>query len=349
MEGNGPALTATSVLRAITSIFTIAVSIITGMYIIRQKGYKRMLYLMYLCLIFSIALSGVAHLIQSFVINYIIWSEVNSTTNHFTIDLCAISRSFLNYASSFNILVITAIAIWLVKTSFIKTTQNEIDRKWRKIKKWIRYAIIGLIFFFPILLSISPLLGTQEILQGEYCELREIDNATTEEQKKANTFYMVGLRLWYGGVFAVLCVDTVLLLYCIIKFCWRLKVSHVMLKNQHIEILKDSLSLTVFVLIIYSLYCIELITALFLVILYNYSYILWGLQAVVIIARSIAILVMFFNPRMRFKMKLMPYVRHSAPLLNERPNIEQESKTPTHDYYSSEMIDSQFFEHNIVN
>ena len=329
MEDNSPALTVTSVLRAITSIFTIAVSIITGTYIIRQKGYKRMLYLMFLCLIFSIALSGVAHLIQSVVVNYTIWSEVNSTSNDFSIALCIISRSFLNYTSSFDIILITAIVLWLVKTLF--TTTNEIDKKWITIKKHMRYILLGIIGIFPIAFSIFPIIaGAQKIYQGEYCELR-IKNSTT---KNAHGVLFI---LWYGVVFVMLVIDTILLLYCIIKFCWRLKISHNTMKSQYKEILKDSLSLALFVLIIYCLYCIEILTGFFLVIL-GYSDIFWGIQAMLVLVRGIAILVMFFNPRMRYKLKLMPYVTRSAPLLVKNNDIEDEIQTPVSSY--SEITNS---------
>ena len=309
---------ALSIFKGLAGFFAVLASLVTAIYVIYKKGYKGFLYQLFLCLILSTALSGLAFLLQSFIVNYVVWIS-NSTTDgndELSIALCSISRIPLYYTNWFNVLVITVITVWLLKASL---NSNKIRNKPKHSSKTVRIIGFSIIILVPLLSIISPIIQwIYNLNQNQYCIPMTIDNATTHSQKVMNSIFFLGFGLWYGMTFLILGTDTVLLLYCVIKFCWKLKMSHFILLDQHKAILKDSLRLSAFVFILYSLYCFELICTLcFDIWIANYAYMVWGIQGFIIIARSIAILVMFFNSRMRLKMKLMPYVKHSVPLLNE--------------------------------
>ena len=307
-----------SIIKAIAALFSLLASCAGLFFLLYHRAYKRLLHKLFLSLLFSSILTSLAFLFESISVDIIVLVNENSTREGGSVDdgltavMCTVSGAFIHYSSWLDILMITVTVIWLVKITlrsgqFRSALKKSLHKKKTKQRYWECFTF-SVLFVIPILPIIPPLLAKEyKADQGPWCRIQIIHNHTmnNDEAKLDTNALITGLMVWYIPVFLLLLLDTILLIYSTIRLFYRLKKSHAMLKQRFADVLQDEISLGIFLLVIYIVYCIDIITALHYIITTQREYPLWIIQAASISIRGIAVLFMFFNPRMWKKIRGM--------------------------------------------
>ena len=313
-------------IKGVAALFSSIASILTAVFLCYHRVYTRVLYRLFLCLLFTTSLSSIALIFQSISVNILLLSDNNETweESDLTDTLCTISSASLNYTSWLDVFVITTIVMWLVRTTVKSTTFNKAVEQSLKMTNqskqkcwefWCFFSIITL----PLVTIVPPILAAKiGSIKGLWCQVGTltVTNRTYELNEGMDTLNIIRLILWYVPTFVLLVLDTILLIYCTSKLCWRLKTSFSFLREQHKEVLKDGIAVTTFIMIIYVIYFVQLMSALYFIVAAESQIVLWGIEAVAIGIRGVAIVVMFFNSHTRKKIQQLEFGKVNTQLFS---------------------------------
>ena len=340
-------------IKGVAALFSLIASIVTAVFLCYHRVYMRVLYRLFLCLLFTTILSSIALIFQTISVNILLLSDNNETweESDLTDVLCTISSAFLNYTSWLDVFIITTIVMWLVRTTVKPTTFNKAVENSLKMTNQTKWKCCEFCCFFsittiPLITIVPPVLAAKiGSIKGLWCQVGTlmVTNRTYEVNEGMDTLNIIRLLFWYVPTFVLLVLDTVLLIYCTSKLCWRLKTSFSFLRGQHKEVLKDGIALTLFIMIIYIVYFIQLMSALYFIVATESQIVFWGIEAIAIGIRGIAIIIMFFNSHRRSKIQQVEFGKvntepfspgHTNPAL-----CDNEDYTPAHMINSSYSFD----------
>ena len=340
-------------IKGVAALFSLIASIVTAVFLCYHRVYMRVLYRLFLCLLFTTILSSTALIFQSISVNILLLADNNETweESDLTDVLCTISNAFLNYTSWLDVLVITIIVMWLVRTTVKSTTFNKAVEKSLKMTNQSKQKCCEFCCFFsittiPLITIIPPVLAAKiGSIKGLWCQVGTVTKRTYEANEGMDTINIIRLLFWYVPTFILLVLDTVLLVYCTTKLCWRLKTSFSFLRGQHKDVLKDGIALTTFIMVIYIIYFIQLMSALYFIVADESQIVFWGIEVIAIGIRGVAIIVMFFNSHTRSNIQQFEFGKvntepfspgHTNPAL-----CDDEENTPVHLMNSSYSFDKK--------
>ncbi len=291
-------------LKGIGSGFSIIICLVALVYLLYSKFYRQLLQRLFVALLVTSTLFSFSILFETLAVNT---TALTQGTNNSDIRrqqlLCTVSGVLFHYSTWVDILVISVIAIWLTRiTAKTKRFSTVIDKE--EYKKRIRqkyWEALGFttIFLFPVLPVLLPLgVVKYEVNDGKWCRIQIEIYDSNDTMHLDNGALSISLILWYIPVFVIMIFVTVILTIANIKLCKKLRKSTRVLKGSHSDVLKDGIALSVFLMIIYSTYGINIFTALFYLIYDKPDIPLGIIEALATVVRGVAILCMFFNKRM---------------------------------------------------
>jgi hypothetical protein len=321
--------------KAITSVFAIISSVSIIAFLCKYRGYKRLLFQCILSLLVSTIICGVAYFSQTIIVLTSLVnddeypSDDDNASNAIDVILffCNTTFSFIQYSYWVDVIIITAIVAWLVKITLKMKSALITNKKCR----CFRYTFFVAAFLIPMINFSGPiyLAATNEKHETYFCLPQKND---TVPQYPSNLYALIGI--WVGLTLLFLLADTIMLGLCVGIFIRRFIKGNVALKEQNRAVLIDGAILTLFSLIIFGLYTVQILSTIYYVLSKSQGRYSWFVESTVILIRGITIIIMFCNKRMREKIKLLPYAKQAqANKLNKDEedyyyDSESEIRTP---------------------
>ena len=320
---------AVTVIKGLGSGFSLTVCLGVLVYLVYYKVYYKLLHRLFILLLVSSSLFSFSILFESVAVNIVILATHDRLKENIETVLCTLSGSLFHYSTWVDILVITIIAIWLWRiTSRTKRFSSSLDKQ--EYKKRIRqkyWEALGytIIFLLPVI-PIVPLLATKEyeVNEGTWCRLAIEPNETGETngqggQSDINPKSLItGLVVWYIPVVVIMVLVTIILAIVNVKLIRKLRASSKILRGSHSDVLKDGIYLSIFLMIIYTMYIVNIFTALYYTLKMENVVPLWITEAVVTSIRGVVILCMFCSRRMwkKFSNNRISIRRNTRQMLN---------------------------------
>ena len=291
-------------LKAVGSSFSLIVCLVALVYLLYFRIYRQLLHRLFVALLVSSILFSFSILFEALAVNTTVLIEGNSSFNADRQQvLCTISGALFHYSTWVDILVITVISIWLArittKTKRFSTILDKEQYKRRIRQKYWEALGFIILFAFPVLTVIPPLAaGKYELNEGTWCRIQLEMNTSDDAIELDKGTLIIGLVVWYVPVFIIMVFVTGILTIANLKLCNRLRNSSQILRVSHSDVLKDGISLSIFLMVIYAVYGINIFTAFYYLLSVKSDIPLWITEAVATVVRGVAILCMFFNKRM---------------------------------------------------
>jgi hypothetical protein len=318
--------------KAITSVFAIISSVSIIAFLCKYRGYKRLLFQCILSLLVSTIICGVAYFSQTIIV---LTSLVNddeypsdddnaSNAIDVIIFFCNTTSAFVQYSYWVDVLIITAIVGWLVRITLRMKSALVTNKKW----KCFRYAFFAFVFLIPLINLSYPIAASNQTSATHLCLPVKNDSVFSYPR-----YVSAIIGIWYGLTLLFLLADTIMLGLCVGIFIRRFIKGNVALKEQNRAVLIDGASLTIFSLIIFGLYTVQILSTIYYVLSKSQGRYSWFVESTVILIRGITIIIMFCNKRMREKIKLLPYVKQANKLNEDEEDYyydpaESEIRTP---------------------
>ena len=299
-----------TIIEAVTALFSLTASLAALAFLLYYKSYRKLLHRLFILILVSSVLASLAIFFESISVDVVLIQAGGGSVKAGA--LCTVSGAIIHYSNWVDVLVITATAIWLTRIT-LKTRKFETKLDKQQYKEKIRQKYwegLGYVavFLFPILPTIPPLAtGNYEANQGPWCRIQLLENSTNREEVDLDEEALaIALVVWYVPVFVILMIDTIILTISNVKLYKKLRRSLTVLKGSHASVLKDGISLSIFLMVIYAVYCINIFTAFYFILSNSPDTPLWIVEAAATAIRGVAILCMFFNPRMRKTVRNQP-------------------------------------------
>ncbi len=314
---------AVTIIKGLGSAFSLTVCLGVLVYLVYYRVYYKLLHRLFILLLVSSSLFCFSILFESIAVNVVILVTGNLKEGVETA-LCTLSGALFHYSTWVDILVITIIAMWLGRITnktkrFSTSLDKEAYKKRIRQKYWeaLGYAIIFLLPVIPLV----PLLavGEYEVNEGTWCRIVIETNETDGRDDINPKSLITGLVVWYIPVVAIMVLVTIVLAISNVKLVRRLRASSKILRGSHSDVLKDAMYLSMFLLIIYTVYSVSIFTSLFYTLSRETVVPLWIIEAVVTSIRGVAILCMFCSRRMwkKFSSNRTSKRRNTRQMLNQ--------------------------------